>query len=59
MWLGQRNEFGTQPTQVTITRLCDKSETDGTMQNVKKDQSGRPCSSADNESFVTMLQAFT
>jgi hypothetical protein len=50
-----RNEFGT-PTPITITRLYDKFETDGTMQNVNKGQCGRPRNSTNNESVVTVTQ---
>jgi hypothetical protein len=55
-----RKEFGTQPpTRVTITRLRDKFETDGTLKIVNNGRSGTPHSSADNESAATVKQAFT
>jgi hypothetical protein len=37
-----RNEFGTPPTQVTVTKISDKFEVDGTVRNVNKGRSGRP-----------------
>jgi len=51
------NEFGTPLlTQVTITRLRDKFETDGTVQNVNKARSGKSRISTNNESIATVLQ---
>jgi hypothetical protein len=38
-----RNEFGTSPsTHITIARLHDKSEADGTVHNMNKGWLGRP-----------------
>jgi len=38
-----RNEFGTQPlTRLTIARIRDKLEIDGTVGDVHKERSGRP-----------------
>jgi len=55
-----RNEFGRPPpTRITITRLCDKFETDVTVQIVNKGRSGRQRSSTNNESVAALLQAFT
>jgi hypothetical protein len=43
----------------TITRLHDKCETGGAVQNVNRGWSVRPSSSNNNESVVTVLPAFT
>ena len=54
-----RNEFGTPlPTRVTITRIRDKFEVDGTMQDVLKGRCGRKRSSTDNESADAIMQDF-
>jgi hypothetical protein len=55
-----RNEFGTlPPTRVTITKIHDKFEVDGAVQNVTKGRSRRPRSSSHYESIATVLQAYT
>jgi hypothetical protein len=55
-----RNKFGTPPTtRVTVTKIRDKFEVDGTVQNVNKGRSGRPRSSTHYESVATVLQAYT
>ncbi|KAJ4432583.1 hypothetical protein ANN_21206 [Periplaneta americana] len=54
-----RVEFGTQPpTRLTIARIRDKFEVDGTVQNVLKGRCGRKRSSTDNESADAIMQAF-
>ena len=54
-----RAEFGTSPpTRVTITRIWDKFEVDGTVQDVLKGQCGRERSSTDNESVDAVMQVF-
>jgi hypothetical protein len=42
-----------------VTKIHDKFEVAGTVQNVSKGQSGRPCSSVQDESVATVLQAYT
>ena len=50
-------EFGTPPpTRITITRIRDKFEVDGTVQNVMKGRCGRKRSSTDNESADAVMQ---
>ena len=52
-----RVEFGTAPpTRVTITRIRDKFEVDGTMQDVLKGRCGRKRSYTDNESADVVMQ---
>ena len=54
-----RVEFGTPPpTRVTITRIRDKFEVNGTMQDVLKSQCRRKRSSTDNESADAVMQVF-
>jgi hypothetical protein len=54
-----RNKFGTPPsTQVTITRLRDKFETDGVVQNVNKGRSGRTLSSTNNECVAVTVKSY-
>ena len=54
-----RVEFGTAPpTRVTITRIRDKFEVDGTVQVLLKGRCGRKGWSTDNESAVTVMQVF-
>jgi hypothetical protein len=55
-----RNYFETPPPKwIIITRLCDKFETDRTVQNVNKGQPGRPHSSSNNESVAILLHTST
>ena len=54
-----RVEFGTTPsTRVTITRIREKYEVDGTVQQVLKGRCGRKRSSTDNESVDAVMQVF-
>ena len=53
-----RVEFGTPPTSVTITRIRDRFEVDGTVQDVLKSRCGRKRSSTDNESADAVIQVF-
>ncbi|KAJ4439480.1 hypothetical protein ANN_07604 [Periplaneta americana] len=54
-----RVEFGTQPpTRLTITRIQNKFEVDGTVQDVLKGRCGRKRSSTDNESVDAVMLAF-
>ena len=54
-----RNQFGTPPpTRVTITRIRDKFEVDGTVQFVLKNPWGRKRISTDNESAEAVIQGF-
>ena len=54
-----RVEFGTPPpTRVTITRIRDKFEVDGTVQDVLKGRCGRKRSSTDNESAAAVMRVF-
>jgi hypothetical protein len=49
-----RNEFGTPPpTRVTVTKMRDKSEVDGTVHNVNKGPYGRLHSSMRDEIRTT------
>jgi hypothetical protein len=55
-----RNEFETPPrTRVTVTKVSDKFEVNGTVQNVNKGRCGRPRSSAHDDSVATVLEAYT
>ena len=52
-------EFGTPPpTAVRVTRIRDKFEVDGTVQDVLKGRCGRKRSSTDNESADAVMQVF-
>ena len=51
-----RVEFGTPPTRVTITRIQDKFEVDGTVQNLLKFWCGRNRSSTVNENADAVIQ---
>ena len=54
-----RVEFGTPPpTSVTIRRIRDKFEIDGTMRDVLKGRCGRKRISSDNESADAVMQVF-
>ena len=54
-----RVEFGTPPpTRITITRIRDKFEVDGTVQDVLKGRCGRKRISTDNESADAVMQDF-
>ncbi|KAJ4437684.1 hypothetical protein ANN_17829 [Periplaneta americana] len=54
-----RVEFGTQlPTRLTITKIQEKFEVDGTVQDVLEGQCGRKRSFTDNESVDAVMQAF-
>ena len=54
-----RVEFGTpSPTRVTITRIREKFEVDGTVQDVLKGRCGRKRSSTDNERADAVMQVF-
>ena len=54
-----RVEFGTPPpTRVTITRIRDKFEVVGTVQDVLKARCGRKRSPTDNESADAVMQVF-
>ena len=53
-----RVEFGTPPTIVTIRRIRDKFEVDGTVQDVLKGRCGRKISSTDNETADAVMQVF-
>ena len=54
-----RVETGTSPpTTLTITRIRDKFEVAGTVQDVLKGRCGRKRSSTDNESADTVTQVF-
>ena len=44
------------PTRVTITRIRDKFEVDGTVQDVLKGRCGRKRSSTDNDSADAVMQ---
>ena len=46
------------PTRVTITRIRDKFEVDGTVQDVLRCQCGRKLSSTDNESAAVTGQIY-
>ena len=52
-------EFGTPPpTTATITRIRDKFEVCGTVQDMLKGQCGRKRNSTDNESADAVMQVF-
>ena len=54
-----RVEFGTlPPTRVTITRIRDKFEVDGMVQNVLNGRYGRKTSPTDNESADAVMHVF-
>ena len=54
-----RVEFGTPPpTRVTITKIWDKFEVNGTVQDVLKGRCGRKRSSTDNKSADAVMQVF-
>ena len=54
-----RVEFGTpSPARVTIIRIRDKLEVDGTVQDILKGRCGIKRSSTDNESADTVMQGF-
>ena len=54
-----RVEFGTPPpTRVTVTRIRDKFEVDGIVQDVLKVRCGRQRSSTDKESGDVVMQVF-
>ena len=54
-----RVEFGTPPpTRVTITRIRDKFEVDGTVRDALKGRCGRKRSSIDNNSADAIMQSF-
>ena len=56
-WL---NEFGTQPpTRLTIARIRDKFEVDGTLGDVHKERSGRPRTATTLATSAAVLQQFT
>ena len=55
-----RNEFGTQPlTRLTIARIRDKFEIDGTVGDVHKASSGRPRTATTLATSATVLPQFT
>ncbi|XP_042225978.1 uncharacterized protein LOC121868990 [Homarus americanus] len=55
-----RREFTTEPpTRLTIARIRDKFEAEGTVQNMHKNRSGRRRSSTGEENAALVLQAFT
>ncbi|KAJ4445989.1 hypothetical protein ANN_12675 [Periplaneta americana] len=52
-------ECGTQPpTRLIITRILDKLEVEGTVQDMLKERCGRKRSSTDKESIDEVMQAF-
>ena len=54
-----RVQFGTPPpTRVIITRIRDKFEVDGKVQDVLKDRCGRKRNSTDSESADAVMQDF-
>ena len=54
-----RVEFGTPPpTRVTITRIRDKFEHDGKVQDLLKGRCGRKRSFTDNDSADAVMQVF-
>ena len=54
-----RVEFGTPPsTRVTITRIRDKFDVDGMVQDVLKGRCGRKINAIDNESDDAVMQVF-
>ena len=53
-------EFQTQPpTRLTITRLCDKFDTRGTICDVYRGRSGRPHTATSPASSAMVLERFT
>ena len=55
-----RNEFGTQPpTRITIARIQNKFEIDGTVGDVHKERSGRPRTATTLATSAAVLQQFT
>ena len=55
-----RNEFGIQPpTRLTIARIGDKFEIDGTVGDVHKERSGRPRTATTLATSATVLPQFT
>jgi hypothetical protein len=55
-----RHKFATEPpTQPTISRIHDESETDGSVQDVYKQQSERPHSSTSGENSAMVSQQIT
>ena len=55
-----RNEFGTQPpTHLTIARIREKFEIDGTVGDVHKERSGRPRTATILATSAAVLQQFT
>jgi hypothetical protein len=51
-----RNEFGTPPpTHVTVTKIRDTFEVDGTVLHVNSGRYGRPHSSTNDENVETVL----
>jgi len=55
-----RNEFGTQPpTRLTIARIWDKFEIDGTVGDRHKERSGRPRTATTLATSTAVLQQFT
>ena len=54
-----KREFQTQPrTRLTITRLCDKFDTHGTICDVHRGRSGRPRTAASPASSAIVLERF-
>jgi len=55
-----RNEFGTQPpTRLTIARIRNKFEIDGTVGDVHKERFGRPRTATTLATSAAVLQQFT
>ena len=55
-----RREFQTQPTtRLTITRLCNKFDTHGTICDVHKGRSGRPRTATSPAPSAMVLERFT
>jgi len=55
-----KRDFQTQPpTRLTITRLCDKFDTHGTICDVHMGRSGRPRTAASPSSSAVVLERFT
>ena len=55
-----KNEFQTQPpTRLTITWLCDKFDTHGTICDVHRGRSGRPHTATSPASSAMVLERFT
>ena len=54
-----KSEFNKEPpTRVTITRIRDKFEADGTVQDVHKNRSGRPRTSTNSKKEERLLEMF-